>query len=144
MEKAQALARRTFEFSAFLVDELGVVDTHAVYQGRIAYHPSCHLLRDMQIDRQPMTLLNAVEGAHVHRLRSECCGFGGLFAVDQEEISTQMLHRKLMEIEDADVDIVVGCDVSCLMHLEGGLRRRGSHVRCAHLVQILAGGEVGL
>ena len=143
-EKAQTLARRTFEFSAFLVDELGVVDTHAVYQGRIAYHPSCHLLRDMQIDCQPLRLLEAVKGAQIHRLSSECCGFGGLFAVEQEEISTQMLDRKLREIEDADVDIVVGCDVSCLMNIAGALRRKGSKVRCAHLAQILVGGEIGL
>lgn len=142
--KAEALASRTYEFSAFLVDELGVVDTGAAYHGRMAYHPSCHLLRDLQIDRQPLALLDAVTGAQIHRLRSECCGFGGLFAVDQEEISVQMLHRKLGEIEAAKVDVVVGCDISCLMHMESGLRRMGSHVRCVHLAQILAGGAVDL
>jgi L-lactate dehydrogenase complex protein LldE len=144
LDKAQALARRTFEFSAFLVDELGVSATHTAYQGSIAYHPSCHLLRDMQIDRQPLQLLEAVEGAQIHRLSAACCGFGGLFAVDQDEISAQMLDRKLREIEAADVDVVVGCDVSCLMNIEGGLRRKGSRVRCAYIAQILAGGEIGL
>jgi L-lactate dehydrogenase complex protein LldE len=144
LQKAQTLASRTFEFSSFLVDELGVVETHAEYKGSIAYHPSCHLLRDMQIDRQPLLLLDAVKDAQIHKLPSECCGFGGLFAVDKEAISTQMLERKLMDIEEADVDIVVGCDVSCLMNIEGGLRRKGSEVRCAHLAQILAGGEIGL
>jgi L-lactate dehydrogenase complex protein LldE len=144
LRKAQALASRTYEFSAFLVDELGVVDTGAAYHGKMAYHPSCHLFRDLQIDRQPLALLDAVEGAQIHRLRSECCGFGGLFAIDQEDISVQILHRKLAEIEAANVDIVVGCDVSCLMHMEGGLRRKGSLVRCAHLAQILANGEAAL
>ena len=143
-EKAQALASRTYEFSAFLVDEMGVVNTRAVYHGKIAYHPSCHLLRDMAVDRQPMALLNAVEGAQIHRLRSECCGFGGLFAIGQEEISVQMLHRKLAEIEAADVDTVVACDISCLMHIESGLRRMGSRMRCLHLAQILCGEEAGL
>ena len=55
-----------------------------------------------------------------------------------------MLRRKLTKIRDSETDVVVGCDVSCLMHIEGGLRYGGSKVRCAHLAQILAGQEAAL
>ena len=144
LPRVHSLAERVHEFSEFLVDKLGVVDLGSSFTGRLTYHPSCHLLRQLGIDFQPMALLAAVAGAQVHRLEPDCCGFGGLFAVDQPEISTEMLRRKLTKIRDSETDVVVGCDVSCLMHIEGGLRYGGSKVRCAHLAQILAGQEAAL
>jgi L-lactate dehydrogenase complex protein LldE len=80
----------------------------------------------------------------VHPLSTECCGFGGVFAVDQPEISTEMLRRRIEQIQAVQSDAVVACDVSCLMHIEGGLRRIGSPIRCSHIAQILAGQEMGL
>jgi L-lactate dehydrogenase complex protein LldE len=55
-----------------------------------------------------------------------------------------MLHRKIQAIEETGAKVVVGCDVSCLMHIEGGLRKKGSEIRCAHIAQILAEQEPGL
>lgn len=144
LPRAIALAERIYEFSEFLIDQLGVVDLGASYDGRLAYHPSCHLLRELGIDRQPLSLLEAVAGSHVHRLAPECCGFGGVFAIDQPEISSEMLKRKIAQVKEAKAEVVVGCDVSCLMHIEGGLRHIGSTVRCAHLAQVLAGREASL
>jgi L-lactate dehydrogenase complex protein LldE len=116
----------------------------ATVSARVAYHPSCHLLRGLGIDRQPQALLQAVEGLEVHRLEPECCGFGGVFAIDEPGLSGAMLERKLAAIQSADVTAVVGCDVSCLMQIEGGLRKQGSGVRCMHLAQLIAGQEPGL
>lgn len=144
LARAQALASRTFEFSEFLVDRLGQVELGAAWPGALAYHPSCHLLRTLGVDRQPAALLSAVEGAEVRRLPDECCGFGGVFSIDQPEISTEMLKRKLSAIEASGARTVTGCDVSCLMQIEGGLRRAGSPIRCSHLAQVLAGREPGL
>lgn len=143
LTRVKNLAERTFELSQFLVDVLGITDLENSYQGKLAYHPSCHLLRGMGIDVQPLTLL-AATGVEVHPLEAECCGFGGVFAIDQPEISTEMLRRKMKAIADSGADIVVAGDVSCLMHIEGGLRHTGSQVRCAHLAQILAGKTPGL
>lgn len=142
--RAREIAERTYEFSEFLVDRLRVTDLGASYSGQLAYHPSCHLLRELGVDQQPLTLLGEVAGAQIHPLEPVCCGFGGLFAVDYAEISTEMLARKLEQVAASGVEAVVGCDVSCLMHIEGGLRHNGSTVRCAHLAQILAGREAGL
>jgi L-lactate dehydrogenase complex protein LldE len=144
LPRAYSVIERTFEFSEFLVNQLGVIDCGISLTSQMAYHPSCHLLRQLGIDHQPMVLLEAVVGAQVHRLEADCCGFGGLFSVDQHEISTEMLKRKLAEIRDSGAEMVIGCDVSCLMHIEGGLRHRNSTVRCAHLAQILAGQKATL
>ena len=143
--RAQALAARTYELTEFLVDTMHrsvqPIDGTSL---RAVYHPSCHLLRGLGVDTQPMALLRAVPGWQVDRLEAECCGFGGVFAVDHPELSGEMLARKLDAIEAADVETVIGCDVSCLMQIEGGLRRRGSATRCAHIAQVLAGAQAGL
>lgn len=144
LPRAKALAERTYELSQYLVDVVGTSELGAAFSGRLAYHPSCHLLRGLGVEEQPLTLLRAVKGAQIEPLKAECCGFGGVFSVDHGEISGEMLGRKLQDIEEQGVDGVVACDVSCLMQIEGGLRKAGKRTRCAHLAQVLVGGEMGL
>lgn len=145
LPRAEELAGRTFEFSEFLVNRLDRIDVDApIAYPRLAYHPSCHLMRDLGIHEQPLALLKMLEGVEIEELKAECCGFGGVFAIDHPEISSEMLARRMAAIQKSEADVVVSCDVSCLMQLEGGLRHAGSHIRCMHLAQILAGQESGL
>jgi len=144
LTRARRLAERTSELSEYLVGQLGRTGFGAVSSSRVAYHPSCHLLRGLGVDRQPLALLEQVRGLDVQPLEPECCGFGGVFSIDEADLSAEMLTRKLAAIEAANVSAVVGCDVSCLMQIEGGLRKRGSQVRCLHLAQLLVGREPGL
>jgi L-lactate dehydrogenase complex protein LldE len=89
LPRAQALAERTYELSEYLVDVLGLTDLGARCPGKLTYHASCHLLREMGIHRQPRALLAAVQGAEVIELpgAQECCGFGGVFSVEHPEVS---------------------------------------------------------
>ena len=139
-DRARALAARTYEFTAFLVDVLGVSDVGAATNLRVAYHPACHGLRGLGIERQPGVLLDAVAGIARCRLAEEetCCGFGGLFSIKMSEISGSLLSRKIADIERSGADTVVATDVSCLMHIAGGLRRQGSAIRIRHVAEILA------
>ncbi len=134
------VASRTHELSAFLVERGALDRLSFAGRGRVAYHPSCHLLRGLGVDEAPRQLLAAIDGVEVVPLAhaEECCGFGGTFAVDREPISTAMMDRKLDAIEASGADVLTGCDFSCLMHLEGGLRRRNSGVRVLHLAELLA------
>jgi L-lactate dehydrogenase complex protein LldE len=138
--RAEAVARRTYEFSQFLVDVLGVSDLGAQFPGKVAYHPSCHLLRGLGVTEQPLRLLAAITGADLVEQANptECCGFGGLFAVKMSDISGAMLKRKLDSLEQSGAQTVAGCDVSCLLHLAGGLHRRGSKIETRHLAELLA------
>lgn len=139
--KARDVAGRTYEFSQFLVDILGVTDLHTCASGCLTYHASCHGLRGMGLKEQPRQLLSHIEGVEFKELpeAEACCGFGGLFAVKMGDISGAILQRKLDNIEATGADTVVGGDVSCLMHIAGGLRRRGSRVQVKHLAEVLAG-----
>ena len=138
--KARALAARTYELSQFLVDVLGVTDVGARSTGKVAYHASCHGLRQLGLHRQPRELLQHVAGIEASDLpdAETCCGFGGVFAVKMEPISSAMLASKLEAIAASGAQTVVATDVSCLLHMGGGLSRIDSPVRVRHLAEILA------
>jgi L-lactate dehydrogenase complex protein LldE len=136
---AENISARTYEFTQFIVDVLGVTDLNAHMTERVTYHPSCHLLRGLAITEPPRKLLNSIQGGISVELPNaeECCGFGGLFAIKMAEISSAMLERKLNAIESTGAEIVLGCDVSCLLHIGGGLHRRGAKIETKHLAEIL-------
>jgi L-lactate dehydrogenase complex protein LldE len=137
--RARGVADRTFEFSQYLVDELGVTGCGSCARGHATYHPSCHGLRGLGLDRQPRMLLQATPLTLAPLPEAEtCCGFGGLFAVKMSAISGAMLERKLDRIDESGAETLVGTDVSCLMHIAGGLHRRGRTIRVRHLADVLA------
>ena len=140
LPRAQALAARTYEFAQFLVDVVGLKDVGGSGQGAVTYHASCHLLRGLGVRSQPRALLSHVAGVEVRELdgAEECCGFGGLFAVKMSDISGAMLKTKLDHVIASGAQTVVGCDISCLMHIEGGARKRGLPVTVCHLAELLA------
>jgi L-lactate dehydrogenase complex protein LldE len=142
--RASALAARTFELTDFLVRVLGRADCGACSRGTATYHPSCHGLRGLGLATQPTALLQQVRGLELRPLpdAETCCGFGGLFAVKMSGISGAMLERKLDAIEASGADTVIATDVSCLMHIAGGLRRRGSRVVTRHIAEVLASREL--
>lgn len=142
--RTHAVAARCREFSQF-VAERAPGGRGGVLRAAVAYHPSCHLLRGLGADREPRHLVASIEDTTEVEVRDqeECCGFGGLFSVKNAAISAAMLARKLDAIEASGADRVVSCDLGCLLHLRGGLHRRGSKVRAEHLAQLLdeAGGS---
>lgn len=139
--KARQLASRTYELSQFLVDVLGTTDSGSRTNARLAYHASCHGLRGLGLRDAPRQLLGAATGGRCADLpdAETCCGFGGLFAIKMAAVSNAMLQSKIEAIESSGAEAVVAIDVSCLMHMGGGLRRRGSHVRTVHIAEVLAG-----
>lgn len=151
LPRAQELAARTYEFSEYLVDCLGVTDVGATFNGPVTYHASCHLLRELGIDRQPKVLLGAVqqsgkpgEKIAVLTLREEdeCCGFGGVFSVKHPEISSAMMDRKIENFSATNAPVLVSCDAGCITHINGGLHHKAggfqpSGLRAVHIADVL-------
>ena len=139
LERALKLAQRTYEFSEFLVDILGVTDLGARFDGRMTYHSSCHLLRDLGVDRQPRTLLAGIHHAEFVELSNstDCCGFGGFFSIEHPEISGAMMDRKIENIERSGASVVVSCDAGCITNINGGLHRKHKNQRAVHIADIL-------
>lgn len=139
-QRAEALARKTFELSELLVDVLGVTDVGASYPHRVTYHPTCHSLRLLRVGDRPLQLLRAVRGIDLVELPAadSCCGFGGTFSVKNADTSTAMLADKMSSVLATQAEVVTAGDASCLMHMGGGLSRLRTGVRAVHLAEILA------
>lgn len=138
-EQAKRVATRVRELTQYLVDDLDA-SVHAICEDcTVAYHYSCHGLRQLGLDHQADRLLEDSERVELVGDK-ECCGFGGLFAVEMPAVSTAIMDVKLDRIEESGADTLVGSDVSCLMHLEGGLRRRGSEIEVKHIAELLGEG----
>lgn len=135
---ARRVAARCREFSQYLA-EIAPEGVGGSVAATVAFHPSCHLLRGLGVRDQPPALLKSVAGVEQAAVneQEECCGFGGLFSVKNAGISTGMLERKLANIEASGAQRVVSCDLGCLLHIGGGLHRRGSAIRVQHLAQLL-------
>jgi L-lactate dehydrogenase complex protein LldE len=139
-QRAQQVAARTFELTEYLVDILGVEDLGARFDGVVTYHDSCHLLRNLRIKEQPRRLLNRISGAEFVEMNhsDRCCGFGGSFSIKYADISAAMAQDKAQNIIASGADTVVGCDMGCLMNIQGMLNRQESSIRVMHIAELLA------
>ena len=140
LQRALDVAAVSYELTQYIVDVLGVVDVGARFPGKLAYHPCCHLLRELKVDAQPRALLANLHEAEVVDLPNsdECCGFGGLFALKNAEISTAIGRRKVRNIEASGAEVTVVNDVSCMTHLNGLLKHEGKPQRVRHIVELLS------
>jgi len=139
LPRALELGNRVYEFTEYLVDKLGVTDLGAHWEGTLTYHPSCHTLRGMKIDRQPRALLAKVRGAQIVELPNpdDCCGFGGIFSMEHPELSAEWLKRKIGNLEITQAPILVVTESGCLMHIAGGLHRQKKKQKVIHIAEIL-------
>jgi L-lactate dehydrogenase complex protein LldE len=129
-----------WELSAFL-DAQGV-ETPRLNEGRrVAYHDSCHMLRELRIADPPRRLLER-SGAEVVALARPdlCCGFGGTFSVRQPEVSVAMADDKLSGAAGVGAEALVTADPGCLMHLRGRTERTDGGPPVVHLATALARG----
>lgn len=138
--EAVRLGQRVFELSEFLVKVAKVTDIGATFPHRVTFHDSCHALRELHLKGEPRELLRHVRGLELVELPygEECCGFGGTFATKYGMISAAMGDTKAGNIEVSGAEYVTALDSSCLMHIDGILRRRASQARTIHLASILA------
>ena len=141
--EVEGLSERVFEFSEFLVRQLGVSDVGAYYPHRVTYHPTCHSLRGLKVGGAPLKLLEHVRGLELVPLENEqeCCGFGGTFAVKNADTSLAMLSDKVRCVLNSHAEVCVAADNSCLLHIGGALHRARTGVRTLHLAEILASTE---
>lgn len=138
-DKALDLAGKTYEFSQFLVNVLGVDDVGARFPHTVTYHPSCHGSRLLGIKDEPVRLLQHVRDIQMVALpyAQDCCGFGGTFAVKMGDISGAMADEKAQHVCETGAEVLVGTDMGCLMNIGGRLSRTGSAVRVMHLAELL-------
>ncbi len=146
---SEKIRNSVYEICEFLTDVLRVSSLSAKFPHRVGLHQSCHGQRGLRLssmterNENPFSkledLLGLVEGLEILKPEraDECCGFGGTFCVTEEAVSVKMGVDRIKEHDANAVEYIVGADTSCLMHMEGILRRQGSSIQVKHIVEIL-------
>jgi L-lactate dehydrogenase complex protein LldE len=140
LRRVHELESRVWEFSKFLTEVAQVDDLGAVFPHAVTYHDSCHALRELGVKAGPRRLLANVKGLTLKEMDAaeECCGFGGTFSVKFDEVSGGMARSKIESIRRTGAGYVVSIDSSCLMQLQGAIRRAGLPIETIHLAEVLA------
>lgn len=138
-----------YELSEFLTDVLKVKEWPGTFKHKIGLHSSCHGLRGLRLAKsselnipdfnKTQYLLNLIDGVDLIQLKrsDECCGFGGTFAVAEEALSVRMGNDRISDHEKHGAEIITAGDSSCLMHMEGLIKRQKKSIRVMHFAEIL-------
>jgi L-lactate dehydrogenase complex protein LldE len=148
-EEVKHVRQNTYELCEFIVDILGIDDLKIDYPNKVGVHQSCHGLRGLQLGMpselvaghysKVHRLLEKAEGIEIIRLdrEDECCGFGGTFSVFEPEVSVKMGKDRIGDHQRNGAEIITATDMSCLMHLEGIIRRQKKGIKMVHIAEIL-------
>ena len=141
---AREIANRTFELTEFLVDQLQLKLSDLGQPIQVAIHTSCSARREMGVADRIESLVAQLEQVEVlqQERKPECCGFGGTFAVNEAAVSAAMGRDRIADHLESGSDVLASADMSCLMHLEGIIRREKKPIRVMHVAQILAGRSI--
>lgn len=147
--RATAIRNKIYELVEFLTDILKVENINATFKHKVGVHTSCHGQRGLKLSQmselvappfsKPRHLLNMVQGIEIIDLdrQDECCGFGGTFCVAEEAVSVKMGKDRVVDHLKHGAEYITGADMSCLMHMEGILKRSKSTVKVLHIAEIL-------
>jgi L-lactate dehydrogenase complex protein LldE len=138
--EVRELQKHVYEFSEFLINVLHVEDVGAKLNAKATYHDSCAGLRECKIKQEPRKLLSNVKGLELIEMNEveTCCGFGGTFAVKFESISIAMAEQKVDNALKTGADYIISTDLSCLMHLDGYIRKKEYALKTMHIADVLA------
>ncbi|WP_291463301.1 L-lactate dehydrogenase (quinone) large subunit LdhH [Desulfobacula sp.] len=130
---------KIIDFSSFMEKVYPFSETRQNINTKVAYHAPCHLCRGLHVTDEPRALIQKAGYVYVPSKDEDvCCGFGGSYSVDFPEISSEILKKKLDNVEASGADILVTDCPGCIMQLSGGLDKRESPIKVLHLVELLA------
>lgn len=131
-----------FEFTDFLVNQLKITRIGATFNAVVTYHDACAALREYGIKSEPRELLSHVRGLKLVEMKDSdvCCGFGGTFSVKNEPISSAMAEQKVNNALATGAEYIVSTEASCLMNLDGYIKKHNLPIKTIHIIDILASG----
>ena len=145
-----AAAAKTMDIVEFLHDVIKVREPLGKFPHKVSVHNSCHGVRELGLSspsecnipkfNKIIDLLSLVEGIEVvePERKDECCGFGGMFMVEESAVSERMGRDKILRHAATGASYVTGPDASCLLHLSRMAAKEGLDIKVKHVVEILA------
>jgi len=142
IHSCEKLKENIFELTDFLVNSLHCVDLGSEFKAKVTFHDSCSALREYGIKQEPRTLLKNVKGLELIEMKDSevCCGFGGTFAVKHVSISSAMVSQKVENAIASGAEYIVTTESSCLINIEGYIKKNNLPIKAIHIADILASG----
>lgn len=136
----EKLKHSLYEFSEFLIAHSDISRLRGSFPHRVTYHDSCHLNRELGIREQPRQLIRSIRDIDFVEMQNadQCCGFGGTFSYKFAPVSIEMVKEKCRCIEKTNAEYCIGADSSCLMNIEGYLRKHNMQAKTLHIADLLA------
>lgn len=138
-EGLKSFTQKIIDFSSFMDRIYPFAETDRHRDKKVAYHAPCHLCRGLHVTEQPRTLIKKAGFTYLPSKNEDvCCGFGGSYSIDFPEISSEILKKKLDDVQASGADILVTDCPGCVLQLKGGFDKRKSSIKVLHLVELLA------
>jgi len=140
LENLKRFTDKIIDFSSFVKNVLNVSsEEFRTTRKKVAYHAPCHLCRGLRVIEEPRKLIETAGLKYVPSKDEDvCCGFGGSYSIDFPEISSEILKKKLDNVEDTQADLLVTDCPGCIMQLRGGMDKRGSKIQVKHIAEVIA------
>jgi L-lactate dehydrogenase complex protein LldE len=134
------LRSKVYEFTDFLINVLKIDSLSAQFNHKVTFHDSCHALRELGVYSEPRKILKMINGVELIELNDSdvCCGFGGTFSFKYEDVSVAMVERKCTDILNTQAEYCVGLDSSCLMNIDGYIKKNNLDIKVIHIADLLA------
>lgn len=138
--QCKQLQKNLLEFTELVNGKVDLSNLRFRNNAKVAWMDACQAVRECGIKEGPRNILNKIEGLEWVEMeeQEQCCGFGGVFSVRDEDSSIAFGKRKLELAEKAGVDFLVSTDTACLMHLDAIRKMNSYHVRVVHFIDLLA------
>ncbi len=138
----KSVQKNIYEFTDFLVNVLKVIDVGASLNATATYHDSCKALRELRIKDAPRVLLANVKNLVLTEMENsdECCGYGTSFSSKYENVSADIALQKINSINKTKADVIISSDLTCLMHIDGVMKKQNQSKTVMHIADVLASG----
>jgi iron-sulfur cluster protein len=139
-DNLKRFADKIIDFSSFMTNVLKAASNeYKKTREKVAYHSPCHLCRGLGVTDEPRKLIEKAGYEYVPSKDEDvCCGFGGSYSVDFPEISSEILKKKLDNVEKTDARILVTDCPGCVLQLRGGMDKRCRKIQVKHIAEIIS------
>jgi glycolate oxidase iron-sulfur subunit len=145
LEADPRYAARAREFSRRMQDVTEFLASVELNRGMkplaltVTYQDSCHLAHGQRIRTAPRKLLESIPGLKLREmpLADLCCGSAGIYNVVENEMSMQILERKMENVNRTGADVIATANPGCILQLRAGASLHGKGQRVVHVVELL-------
>ncbi|MGQ9699337.1 MAG: (Fe-S)-binding protein [Armatimonadota bacterium] len=138
-DRAAGFSRKVLDINEFLAQRIPNQARLREVRKLVTYHSPCHLAHAQGICVHPRTVLKAIPGLSLVEMKEAewCCGSAGAYMLTHPERSSQLLDRKMRNVNDTGAEVVATSNPGCILQLAVGVRRNQISAEVRHVVELV-------